>query len=262
MMTPKAEYHLLNNSRFYILTSSFLLSIAALAYLRLEIPNDQVFYIRLQQLFGLFCIFYWYFALIISPIGYIIGKHRVKKLGFARRAIGISAFYFALLHSIIAFFGQLGGFVQLAYLPDLFKWSLLSGLIALFILFLLAITSFDAVVRFMTFRKWKWLHRFVYIGGILAMLHVWTIGTHLAYEGVQVAVFTALVALVGLELYRTTKLINDKYLQFEKSEVIVMFIANWAIVAALIFVVPHYVKNYHSRHHHGDTDSSQHRGNQ
>lgn len=258
-MAQEKEYHLLNNVRFYIVASSLLLSLAIAAYVRIEVPGDQVFYIRLQQIFGLLCVVYWYMALAISPVGYAIGKHRVKRLEFARRAIGVSAFYFALLHGLIALFGQLGGFAQLVYLPDLFQWSLLGGLIGFVILFLLASTSFDRVVKFMTFRRWKWLHRLTYIGGVVAMLHVWTIGTHLAYGGVQIAMFTALAVLAGLELYRTSRLLNDKYLQLEKAEMIVMFVALWAIAATLMLAVPHYVKNYHGRHHSGDSAAPQHR---
>jgi DMSO/TMAO reductase YedYZ heme-binding membrane subunit len=255
---PKTS--LLNNSRFYILVTSFLLSLAIIGLLRLQIPSDQLFYIRTQQMFGLLGVVYWYFALIISPIGYVIGKQRVKKLEFTRRAIGVSAFYFVLLHGVIASWGQLGGLSELQYLPTLFKWSLAGGGIAFAILLIMALTSFDKVVKFMTYRKWKWLHRLVYIGGILALLHIWTVGTHLAYDGVQVAAFIALVILSGLELYRTTKLLNDKYLHLDKAEAVTFYVASWAIVSTLILMTPVFVQNYHSRHsdHKSTTTSEAH----
>ncbi len=247
---------LLDNSRFYILTFSFLVSVAVLSLLRLQIPSDQLFYIRTQQVYGLLAVSFWYFALIISPLGYLIGKRRTKKLEYARRAIGVSAFYFVLLHGAIALWGQLGGLSELQYLPDLFKWSLAGGAIAFGILLVMALTSFDRVVTFMTFRKWKWLHRLVYIGGVLAVLHIWTIGTHLAYSTIQLIAFIALVALIGLELYKTTKLINDKHLHLDKAEVVTLFISSWVIVAMLIFTMPAFIQNYHSRH--ADHDSSTH----
>ena len=96
-MEKNIHRSLLDNSRFYILATSFLISLAVIGFLRLQIPSDQLFYIRTQQVFGLLAIFYWYVALIISPIGHVIGKHRMKKVEFARRAIGVSAFYFVLL---------------------------------------------------------------------------------------------------------------------------------------------------------------------
>lgn len=241
---------LLDNSRFYILATSFLLSVALFAYVRLQIPSDQLLFIRMQQLCGLLCIFYWYIALVISPIGYIIGKQRTKKMEFARRAIGVSAFYFAFLHATIAVWGQLGGLGQLQYLPALFKWSLLGGAIALAVLAIMAATSFDKVVAFMTFRRWKWLHRLGYAGGILAVLHIWTIGTHLSYDGVQLAAFIALAVLSGLELVRVTKLLNKKYLHFHKDEMVVLFICLWGLVIVLLLSVPLLVKNYHGGHTH------------
>jgi sulfoxide reductase heme-binding subunit YedZ len=242
------KYRLLNNSRFYILAFSVLLSTAVFSWLRLQIPSDQLFYIRAEQVFGLLCVLYWYVALVISPIGYVIGKQRMRHIEFARRAIGVSAFYFALLHAVVALWGQLGGLGQVHYLPSLFKWSLLGGGIALGVLFIMAATSFDRVVRFMTFRWWKWLHRLVYAGGILAVLHIWTIGTHLAYTNVQLAALIALVVLSGLELFRVTTLLNRNYFHFAKPEAFTMFLSMWLVVVGLILVTPKFVHNYHSRH--------------
>lgn len=238
---------LLDNSRFYILTGSILLSVIIFSLLRLQIVDDQLFYIRLQQLFGLVAVLYWYIALTISPLGYIIGKHRTKKLEFARRGIGVSAFYFALLHAVVAFWGQLGGFGGLATLPGLFQWSLLGGVIALTVLTIMALTSFDKVVSFMTFRWWKWLHRLVYVGGILAVLHIWSIGTHLSYPGIQLAAFIALVVLTGMELFRVVKLAN-KTIRLKGVEAGTLFFALWIIVSIGLFMIPSVVTNFHSRH--------------
>lgn len=240
--------NLLSNTRFYILAFSFLLSLAVLAGLRLAFSTDQLWLIRSQEVFGFIAIGFWYLALIISPIGAVIGKKRIKHLEFARRAIGVSAFYFALLHTIVALWGQLGGIGEITHLPDLFQWSLIGGAGALFILLLMALTSFDRVVQFMTYRKWKWLHRFVYAAGVLVILHIWTIGTHLAYSPVQLISFIALVILSGLELFRVTKRTNEKYFHLEKAEASVLFIASWAIVSLLIALIPVVVENYHSRH--------------
>lgn len=261
MAAPKT-YRLLDNSRFYILAFSLLLSGAIFAWVRLHAGDDQLFLIRLQQTFGFVSLFYWYCALVISPIGYVIGKHRMKKIEFSRRAIGVSAFYFALLHGCVALWGQLGGIGQLSYLPALFIWSLIGGAAGFGILLIMAATSFDKVVGFMTFRWWKWLHRLGYVGGIAVMLHIWTIGTHLAYGGVQIAVFIALMVLAGLETYRTAVLINKNYLHLGKTEAAVGGVAMWAIIVAVVFAVPAYVQNYHSRHtvHEGSTHT--HNGGQ
>ncbi len=247
-MVVQKHVALLDNSRFYILAYSLLLSVVVFALLRLQISTDQLYYIRVQQVFGLICIVYWYIALIISPVGYVVGKPRMKYWAYARRAIGVSAFYFALLHSVVAVWGQLGGIGQLQYLPTLFQWSLTGGGIALAILLVMAVTSFDGVVARMTFRWWKWLHRLVYVGGVLAILHIWSIGTHLAYTHVQFAAFIALVVLAGLEIYRIVTTVNKKYLHLDRPETIALYIAGWAIVSGLVFMIPLVVENYHSRH--------------
>jgi hypothetical protein len=100
---------LTSNSRFYILLSSFLISLLVISDLRLNFASDQLFYIRSEQVFGLLAMVYWYIALIISPLKSVIGTHSLRQATFARRAIGVSAAYFVLLHAVIATWGQLGG---------------------------------------------------------------------------------------------------------------------------------------------------------
>ena len=63
--------------------------------MRNSTASDQLFIIRLQQIYGLASIILWYLVVIIGPMGHIVGKHRTKHLEFMRRAIGVSAFYFA-----------------------------------------------------------------------------------------------------------------------------------------------------------------------
>lgn len=258
-MAKDTKYSLLDNSRFYILASSILVSIFVFCWFRLQIPSDQLLVIRSQQVYGLLCLVYWCAALAISPVGFIIGKQRMKRIEFARRAIGVSAFYFALLHAAIALWGQLGGLGQLQYLPNLFQWSLAGGLVALLILGAMAATSFDKVVKYMTYRRWKWLHRLVYGAFVLVVLHVWSVGTHLAYTSVQLAAFAALVTLGGLELYRFTKLTSGKYLHLSKSEFGALFVAVWACFIVLVASIPVLVQNYHSRHTEHN-EASQHSG--
>lgn len=248
VMVKDKSYRLLNNSRFYILASSVLLSAAVFAWLRLQIPGDQLLYIRAQQIFGLLAVVYLYIALIVSPVGHVIGKHRTKHLEFARRAIGVSSFYFALLHGSIALWAQLGGVSQLQYLPSLFHWSLLAGALAFGVLLILAATSFDKIVSFMTFRKWKWLHRMIYAGCVLIIFHVWSIGTHLAYAHIQVIAFLALVVLLGLESFSTIKQLNNKRFHLDRIEMNTLFVSVWVMAVVLVLMIPNFVQNYHNRH--------------
>ena len=88
------------------------------------------------------------------------------------------AFYFALLHGAIALFGELGGFTGLSYLDFQTVNVIFVGFIAIFIMFLLAITSFDFIVKKITFQRWKLLNRLIYLAGILILVHVTLIGVN------------------------------------------------------------------------------------
>ncbi len=214
--------------------------------LRLTIASDQLLYIRTEQVYGLMSLLLWYVALAISPLTYVFGKQRLARLTFARRAIGVSAAYFALLHLGVALWGQLGGLSEIGYLPPLFKWSLGAGVAAVAILLIMALTSFDSVIRFMTFIRWKWLHRLGYIGGVLAILHIWMIGTHLEYEWVRWTAFIALGVLAGLEMFRTTTLLAKQFAELRRPEYFyTAFLGLWMICLMLLLSVPLLVQNYH-----------------
>lgn len=255
-MTEKQKLPLLYNLRFYVLMTSLLGSVMLFAWMRISVVSDQLFLIRTQQIFGLCSVALWYTALVISPLSYVLGKDRIQYLIFARRGIGVSAAYFALLHGTIALFGQLGGIGQLALLPTLFKWSLFAGAIAFIILCIMAATSFDAVIRRMTYKRWKLLHRLGYIGGVLAVIHVWTIGTHIAYSATQLVALGALIALSGLETYRVVTLTIRKFPEFKsKDYAVTLFLAIWLFWIVAIMAIPGTIRNYHSRHTGHDVSS-------
>lgn len=247
---------LLSNLRFYILVSAILLSVIIVAWLRLHISTDQLFYIRAQEICGLICLLYWYIALIISPLGYVVGKQRMKRFEFARRAIGVSAAYFALLHAGIAIWGQLGGISSFGLLPTLFVWSLIGGLIGILILVAMAATSFDKVISIMSYRKWKWLHRFVYGGFMVVVLHIWVIGTHVTYPFLQWTAFVLLITLSGLELFRLSKLFYQKHSDSDSRRGCIVLSISWllsvAIIGSIPFIVPRYQLN--TTHEHMDND--------
>lgn len=249
MTTARKSLPLTHNLRFYILMSSLLISVVMVAWLRVSIESEQLFLIRTQQVFGLCGVLLWYVALIISPMGYVFGKERISYMLFARRAIGVSAAYFVLLHGAIALFGQLGGVQQITLLPNIFKWSLLSGAVAGLILLVMAATSFDAVIRRMTYKRWKLLHRLGYMGGLLAVVHIWSVGTHLAYSGIQFAAFIALVVLSGLESYRVTTVVAKKHSDLKSKDYFAtLLVAIWALWIVIILAIPGLVENYHSQH--------------
>ncbi len=205
---------LFRNIRFYILVFSVVLSFTLNVIIVTTIPDGQLQTIRLNQIYGLVSVTYLYFALLAGPFVYMFpdfswGKQYLK----ARRALGVSSFYFAALHGVIAFFGQLGGFTGISFLTTNYVLALSSSFIALIILFFQAITSFDAVIKKMTFPRWKILQRFVYVAGILVLIHMLLLGTH--YQEISSLIpmitFVALAFLFFLEALRVDAFLQKKF---------------------------------------------------
>lgn len=242
---------LLHNSRFYILMSSICLSMFIVAHMRLSIQNDQLFIIRTEQLLGVLAVAYWYVALLISPLSHILrSANWMRYVIFARRAIGVSAAYFALLHGGIALWGQLGGIGGIGLLPDRFAVALLLGATGAVILLIMAATSFDAVIAFMTPRRWKMLHRLGYAGGIVVLIHIWMIGTHANYLNLQVIALILIGILLALESIRTIKAIMKRFPSFQSTDIVIaLSVCLWVCWMTLLCLLPVLIKSYHGENH-------------
>ncbi|MDB5175971.1 MAG: Sulfoxide reductase heme-binding subunit YedZ [Candidatus Saccharibacteria bacterium] len=241
---------LASNSRFYFLISTLCVSCIVASYLRTAIVSDQLYYIRLQQVFGGLSLIYWYVVLLISPLKSTYGPGpMLEQLVFLRRAIGVSAAGFALAHSLIALYGQLGGIGGLSLLPASFLRALIFGGITLLILVIMAATSFDRVVRWMTPARWKWLHRLGYIGGVTVLLHVWIIGSHSQYLSTKIIVGACLALLFYLESVRLTKRLARRYSDFGQKELFyTLVICIWTLLMGLLLLLPRLAPNYHAGH--------------
>lgn len=124
-------------------------------------------YIGLIYHSGLWSTYLLLLSLLITPMRRLTGWGRLVQV---RRMVGVASFGYALVH-LVAWFGlrfydwaALGS--EAASRPTL--WIAVVGLV---ILLVLAITSFDSVMRAMGGIRWKRLHRLVYLGAVLAVLH-------------------------------------------------------------------------------------------
>ncbi len=131
---------------------------------------------------------------------------RPLKLLTFRRAIGLLAFGFSLVHTSYAYKHVLGdtplGFTFLT--PDR-QASVFVGLAALFGLTLLALTSSDWAVR--TLRgNWKKLHRWGIFATLLAALHTIYMGVHFGFDPPSSATLLLLWVGIGIVLARAKSL--------------------------------------------------------
>lgn len=202
---------LFNNIRFYVLIGTVLLSGGVYEWIISTTAQGSVQTIQLEEWYGFISVILLYITLLAGPLCYTFTFLPLRgQYMKARRSLGVSAFYFALLHFFITFFGQLGGFNGLNFFSIPYLTALTVGFIALFIFFLLAITSFDKVVRLMRFKNWKLLHRFVYLAALLTIIHVLMLGVHYTTLSnvIPLVSFIALAFLLLLEAPRLDKFIN------------------------------------------------------
>lgn len=196
---------LFKNLRFYILISSSFLAGIVYFYIKSNIEGSESQTIKLTQTFALLAITYLYFTLLVTPLTrfFTFLPFRGKYI-YARRAIGVSGFFFALLHSYFAFFGELGGFEGLPFLNSRYLIAISLSATALIILGLMASTSFEWVINKFSYPKWKMLHRFVYLAGLLIVIHSLMLGSHFAdLSGTIPQIFSlALAFLLVLEAFR------------------------------------------------------------
>lgn len=114
-------------------------------------------------------------VLTFTPLRVLFPKWGVAQaLNRHRRLVGVASFAYALLHFTVQVLYQYDGtydgtVAQLA--KELQKPFQLTGLVALTILLVLAITSLHAFIRWLGGKTWKNLHRLAYVAAVLVAYH-------------------------------------------------------------------------------------------
>lgn len=217
----KLPWHrrLLKNSRFWILAIAVTASVNIAGLVQLLVPAGSLQTIRMEQLYGFIALALLYIAILTSPLTKVFPNIPGKSAYLhARRAIGVSAFYYAFLHVYLTFFQQLGGFGGIKYLSHTYRLAALLGVCALGVLAIMAATSFDWVVKHMGYKYWKLLHRLVYLASVAILLHVLLIGPHFD-NGLTVLgtlTYLAAIVLVVLEVLRIRLVTKGKAARHEK----------------------------------------------
>ena len=107
-------------------------------------------------------------VLAITPLRELTGTPALLRF---RRTVGVSTFAYACLHMLCyAWFDQ--GFAVDDIWRDILKRPFIwLGFGALLAMLPLALTSFNAAIRWMGVKRWQTLHRLVYATAVLAVLH-------------------------------------------------------------------------------------------
>ena len=130
--------------------------------------------------------------LLVSPLREATGWTHLARM---RRMLGLFVFFYALVHfSAYVWLDQSGQWEDIALdIPK--RPFILIGLLALLLLFPLALTSFNAAIRWMGAARWRSLHRAVYLVAILAILHFfWMRSGKRNFD--EVAVYAAIIGVL------------------------------------------------------------------
>lgn len=106
-------------------------------------------------------------SLAITPLKIWFGWNQLHPL---RKLLGLYAFLYVGLHLLIFVWLDYGLDLELVYVAIFEKWYALVGFAAFLILLPLAVTSTRWAMRQLG-KNWTRLHRWVYLAGILAVLH-------------------------------------------------------------------------------------------
>ncbi|MEM0382911.1 MAG: ferric reductase-like transmembrane domain-containing protein [Candidatus Anstonellales archaeon] len=125
-----------------------------------------------------------------------------------RKWIGLNVFVFALIHVILVqlnyFNFNISAILNNPRFPGLF-----AGMIAFTSLMILAITSYDVIIRKLG-RMWKSIHRVLsYLAAVVLIIHLWINGSFWTGNVLVKILITA--AIIGIILYKILNLnINIK----------------------------------------------------
>ncbi len=133
--------------------------------------------------------------LFLSPAARIVRVRFLTLLMAVRRELGILMGYLALVHGIGYMIDPL--WFQGYILPNLSIWQngFLFGMAAFFLTLPLLLTSNNLAQKYLGGKKWKWLHRSVYIMFVFAILHRFFIKT--GNDGQVTFAFVESFILVG-----------------------------------------------------------------
>ncbi len=151
----------------------FCLALLPLAWLAQRIMTDDLGVNPIETLnrfFGDWGLRFLLITLAITPLRKITGW---AQIGRFRRMMGLFAFFYVCLH-VSSYVGLDQFFDWEALGKDILKRRYITfGMIALVLMIPLAITSTDAMIKRVGGRRWKSLHKSVYVIGVLGVVHFW-----------------------------------------------------------------------------------------
>ncbi len=189
-------------SRRVVYGISLLWALGVFVYSAYTYPTVEISMRFMVRIFGLTAMTLVMTALIPGLIQTYIPRLWINSVLIqSRRAIGVSAFLFAAAHASGAFVYNLSAsIVAVLSSGAQHKLALSLSATAFLILAAMAATSFDRAVAWLGMKRWKWLHRTIYIAALTIVFHALLIGSHYVNRSSFISLVTVLGVLVLLIL--------------------------------------------------------------
>src|SRR5687767_4436463 len=131
--------------------------------------NPVEFFLRTT---GVLTLLFLLITLTVTPLRRIFGWNSLIKF---RRMLGLFAFFYALLHLIT--YARFDKALNIsAIISDVWQRPFIAvGMLAFFLLILLAMTSTNGMVKRLGGKNWARLHKLTYLIAILGVIHFWMI---------------------------------------------------------------------------------------
>ncbi len=141
---------------------------------------------------GILAILFLALSLMVTPLVHVMKWMWLVK---HRRALGLGAFFYGLIH-LIAYSLFDKEFDTALILEDIAKRPfILLGFLGLVLMVPLAITSTNRMIQKMGAKKWRRLHQLSYVVAILVAIHFWLIvKSDYFYPGLFAVIFAVLLA--------------------------------------------------------------------
>lgn len=133
-------------------------------------PNPSEYLIHTT---GIVAFVFLLLSLCVTPLRRLTGKNFWSLF---RRMLGLFAFFYASTHFLLYFVLNRAGSLRRVFDDLMNQRYIFFGMLALGLMVPLALTSTAASIKWLGSKKWKWLHRLVYISLIGAAIHYLMIG--------------------------------------------------------------------------------------
>ena len=164
----------MNDVRFYklLIWINALIPLTLLGYdaLRGQLGANPVeFFLRTT---GVLTLTFLFVTLTVTPLRKLLGANQLIKY---RRVLGLFAFFYGCIHLTTYFIFDRGVSVNGTVADVVQRPFIAFGMLALFLMIPLAVTSTNKMVKRLGGKRWQLLHRLIYVSAILGVIHFWMI---------------------------------------------------------------------------------------